>query len=180
MGCDIHGYIEFKENLGYWEWADGRLMLPRDYLWYALLAGVRNDFAGIDPVISPRGIPDDASRRVLYDFFFEIVEQDVRPEYTFDAREPQFKAISPSIASEWRRRWPQNAERSWIGHDLIQDPDNHTPSWLTLREMEAVEQRYLAYSNERGRLWYLDAMQLAVTAVMRTLPTSRFVFWFDN
>jgi len=81
MGCDIHLYVEVREN-GHWnsvhEWVeedgwfhtdDRRFDPGRNYRLFAMLADVRNGvgFAGIDmgdhlnPIDDLRGLPDDAS-----------------------------------------------------------------------------------------------------------------------
>lgn len=82
MGCDIHLYVEKRENGQWvsadkWEEEDGemhvnyyaRFYTGRNYNLFAILADVRNGrgFAGIktgegfNPIADPRGVPDDAS-----------------------------------------------------------------------------------------------------------------------
>lgn len=58
MGCDIHPYIEvLGAEIGPVDFAE--VYLYPDYLLFALLADVRNDF-GVKPIVEPRGFPDDA------------------------------------------------------------------------------------------------------------------------
>ena len=62
MGCDIHGFLEWKRFKG----DDGWFILgiPPDDRWYdtfAVLAGVRNYVEGLEPIAEKRGVPDDAS-----------------------------------------------------------------------------------------------------------------------
>ena len=82
MGCDIHLYVEKKRVDGIWitadEWGDiwseecgddidtvcdNPYYEGRDYSLFAALAGVRNSY-GVNPVSSPRGLPDDACYEV--------------------------------------------------------------------------------------------------------------------
>lgn len=99
MGCDIHLYVEKRDQSGQWLAVDeftrdepedgeekGNLYCPydkgyysdRNYNLFAILADVRNGrgFAGIktgegfSPIAEPRGVPDDASPE-----YKEIVEQ---------------------------------------------------------------------------------------------------------
>lgn len=85
MGCDIHVYIEIYEDKR-WEMSTAALFksqyyragdnkfglaqfsiqpqVPRNYGLFATLAGVRN-YDAVEPICSPRGLPDDVSRGVL-------------------------------------------------------------------------------------------------------------------
>lgn len=84
MGCDIHLYVEIKQD-GKWAWWDGQPIEEdeghvyvdwekqayrgRNYDLFAILANVRNGtgFAGVDigdgfiPISMPRGIPDNST-----------------------------------------------------------------------------------------------------------------------
>lgn len=78
MGCDIHVYAEYRKKNSYkWEAdpihkiteEDDHYMyvesLPdggRDYSFFYALAGVR--YGDIEPIIAPRGVPDDVSDRI--------------------------------------------------------------------------------------------------------------------
>lgn len=68
MGCDIHIFLERKNNENHWvdsmiyenDEFDGFESLsyyPRNYTLFATLAGVRGD----NPIANPRGIPEDCS-----------------------------------------------------------------------------------------------------------------------
>lgn len=79
MGCDIHCYMEIKNNNGDWhcdeiyrtsfdEESEKKFdLLPvynhRDYELFSILANVRND-GEIIPISEPRGFPEDASNEV--------------------------------------------------------------------------------------------------------------------
>ena len=60
MGCDIHCYLESRDEDGQWVGEhDGAL--GRDYTMFAHMAGVR-DYIGIEPISEPRGLPCDVSK----------------------------------------------------------------------------------------------------------------------
>jgi len=62
MGCDIHFYIEENYEPNWYEIME--INIPRNYQLFACLAGVRNSW-GIEPMILPRGLPDDLSKEML-------------------------------------------------------------------------------------------------------------------
>ena len=64
MGCDIHAYIEEK-TYRTWDSFTGELNLDRDYRMFGALAGVRS---GDEPIIEPRGVPDDMSYQLKDDY----------------------------------------------------------------------------------------------------------------
>ena len=55
MGCDIHGVLQVKKA-GIWVTIEEKPFSDRDYVAFALLAGVRNGRA-ITPISAPRGLP---------------------------------------------------------------------------------------------------------------------------
>ena len=63
MGCDIHAYIEFRLG-GTWEFHSEALCF-RDYVLFGLLAGVRGSE---EPLYLPRGLPDDLSFGVRWEY----------------------------------------------------------------------------------------------------------------
>lgn len=76
MGCDIHCFVEKRNNKNnQWElfnekiftqWRDEKCSKPfsdRNYAVFATLAGVRNIY-GMTPIVPSRGVPDDMSEQV--------------------------------------------------------------------------------------------------------------------
>lgn len=61
MGCDIHGYLEAKENNS-WGVVE-EIPHYRVYDMFGLLAGVRN-YTCLPPISNPRGLPEDISNEV--------------------------------------------------------------------------------------------------------------------
>lgn len=61
MGCDLHGFVERKNQEGQWEYVPGFSPFDwRSYGLYGWLAGVRN-YSAVPPLAKPRGVPPDAS-----------------------------------------------------------------------------------------------------------------------
>ena len=189
MGTDILGFLEYQQphNRGYDCWAS-KIALPRDYLWFALLAGVRNSF-GVTPDVAPRGLPPQTSLPVLEQFFVTVIPDGVA------ATDPRgtFREIHASTAAAWRQLRPSlwETDLDAVGPHfptpdhtpLLQNVDWHTPSWLTLAELEAVRIRYRdlcpAYPRWATRQDIPD-LAAALMGAMHALPQSRFVFWFDQ
>lgn len=65
MGCDIHLYVEAREN-GVWVEKKGDFYDGRNYNLFSVLAGVRNRHE-IIPICEPRGLPEDVSESVRED-----------------------------------------------------------------------------------------------------------------
>jgi len=63
MGCNIHGFIEVLSwpNSERTPWqAVHEIPYTRNYVFYAVLAGVRN-YCGVVPISEPKGMPKDPS-----------------------------------------------------------------------------------------------------------------------
>jgi hypothetical protein len=65
VGSDIYAYVEYRKrgdkDTSWYQF--GKIILPRDYVLFGRMAGVRGDG---DPVAEARGFPADASVGVLY------------------------------------------------------------------------------------------------------------------
>lgn len=151
LGCDIHAFIEYSVGKYGMTPCFAEVDIDRNYLLFSLMAGVRN-YAGVEPVAPPRGIPQDLSWWAK-DRYTEWVPEADR----------QKKAAEPSV-----RWWDEEKTR-------IVNPDWHTPSWLTARELHCVKAHYFQID---AQLW--PVTMDAVVAAMEALPDARLVFWFDN
>jgi len=63
MGCDIHGFLEYRyaNDKSWWDMCT--IPDDRNYDLFGILAGVRN-YVNATPISKPKGIPEDASYRV--------------------------------------------------------------------------------------------------------------------
>ena len=167
MGCDIHGYIEFKHPKNdRWEPFGKRLRLDRTYLLFGLLANVRCDGA----LIEPRGMPSDIGYDVRDDYLLRVTDK--------------FPEGDGSVGSEKAARWVADGSSAWWGDDYITGPDWHTPSWLSTSEYYAVVRAYNDAVCEEGRphgigVEYPAALG-AMVAAEEVGHKARFVFFFDN
>ena len=66
MGCDIHVHSEVKIN-GVWHHV-GAPCIGRDYSLFSKMAGVRSYDPKEEPIVEPRGIPNDATFLTLFDY----------------------------------------------------------------------------------------------------------------
>lgn len=133
MGCDIHDFAEIRRH-GQWSkvgavfpnshydprrptepdgWNAPLIHHPfdrRDYRVFSALAGVRNYDGFPKPIAAPRGVPDDITSEVLA----EYTELAVPPE----ERDGNLTGVTLL----------EHADRT-------QNPDWHSASWVTLREL---------------------------------------------
>lgn len=70
MGCDIHFFIEKKNERGKWDFV-GEVDIDRNYALFTILAGVRSRHNGfLTPISQPKGLPEDLSdgcRSAIYE-----------------------------------------------------------------------------------------------------------------
>lgn len=68
MGATIHTHIEYKTADGRWLHYAAPHVKP-NYRLFALIAGIRNEDNGIQPMLQPRGLPEDMSEmtQIAYD-----------------------------------------------------------------------------------------------------------------
>ena len=179
MGCDIHGYLEYKPRWSesYQTWSENGIYLPRDYVWFASLAGVRDNWA--TPHRDPRGLPADVSLEVMQNFYCQVLPDEManlhrgRPYTLFDA-------VPLSRANEWDEKGYIHSRTIFQDCNLIQHPDWHTPSWATLLELMTDHQSYQSVITRMGYGRQVADEVAALEASMLYLPQARFVYWFDN
>jgi hypothetical protein len=164
MGCDIHGYIEVRLNPenrpnSWWKYAELRVM--RNYAMFGLLAGVRSEDK---PIVEPRGWDINSDTRSEYCLY--IVKED-----------------SQNIDNDGYCTMPEAERYVQYGSEFIDDkkwvthPDWHTPSWLTADELTRAVDAYINLGYEK----YGDvSFWRGLTAMLKEIPNSRFIFWFDN
>jgi hypothetical protein len=70
VGCDIHMYAEFRRDGSEHWWGIGKRWNPgRNYSLFGHLAGVRSV---VDPVVEPRGFPEDAAWAARDDYHYYV------------------------------------------------------------------------------------------------------------
>lgn len=173
MGCDIHAYVEYKNQNAdreHWNTFGGRVNPGRNYLMFGYLAGVRYDGPAVVP---PRGIPDRLGWESSDDWWLWIVEEERcscgESNRCSRADAERYHAHGSAY------RGDKDGKPQWV-----QAPDWHTPSWLTTDEFEAA---ITAYQKD-DKDWGDPTEYRALLAAMRVLESNgtkaRIVFWFDN
>ena len=160
MGCDIHAFIDYDCDMTDWTYANSfaeEIDLPRNYLLFGLLAGVRQRI-DVEPVSLPKGLPDKVSWPVerRYTIYISDVERD---------------KVQQWLANGWSTLWRNHR---------ITNPDWHSASWLSVDELEEVERRYDSYVANHHLIQIRNNVLAAIIAAMKMLPAGRLVFWFDN
>ena len=208
MGCDIHMYVEYCNDLEKPYWLSiGKVHPGRNYSMFEAMAGVRGNLPGI---VQPKGLPKDLAYDAENDFYLRVN----------DKYEEQEGYCSSENADRWVKNgssidkfYGQNGEYRKVTH-----PDWHTPSWLTAQEYDAA----ISLAEERLVHWFkreqpktatwlktmkqaaestgteeaiknyqrleslynqpekIDVTYKAINAMMKLLPNARLVFWFDN
>jgi hypothetical protein len=175
MGCDIHSYAEVRnKETGKWEQAFNFTTLSdfdkkylnrekgdspfdwRGYGMYGFLADVRN-YSHIDPIVEPRGIPDDVSETIMseYDYWYH------------DAHTPSHIYLRELVEFDytqkfWNRRIrKQTGPNSWTGRGLADEGEGEV-----LPIDEFLSEMFFQHIEDLKTLGDLDDV--------------RVVFWFDN
>jgi hypothetical protein len=172
MGCDIHAYVEYRkrEPVDDYElrWRDfgGRINPERNYRIFGKLAGVRRD---VEVLVAPvRGLPDDLGWQANGDYWLWI-------SYSGESGEG---VVTSEQAAKWhgygRRYRGKTTSGEHVGKPThIEDPDWHTPSWVTPDEWER------ALDEDATEIEY-HAMLAAMRRMEQSGYLARVVFWFDN
>lgn len=149
MGADIHAWVETKDSNHWYRVAE--VQLGRNYRLFSLLAGVRGSEG---PLVEPRGLPDDVSSGVFYEYYEVVVG------------EPD-----PYLKQEVFYGKPHQPRDYW-----------HTPSYLSGREYDAVLMAYIE-GDDDGYLPPLpEALGSYLGNLSQRLGGNkvRLVFWFDS
>jgi hypothetical protein len=205
MGCDIHCYIEFKEkDDNRWRSFGERINPGRNYLMFAVLAGVRTDNPS-DALIPARGPLNDMGFSADNDAYLYIHDTD--GEHSEGTTKERAKDFVEKQGCHYKNN--NEGKPTWVSH-----PDWHSHSWLTTAEFKAALERYTvlevkdweeeeSYRKEDIKKWREagDADSViamlekpmphdiapgyqAVLAAMQKFEElgfdCRLVFWFDN
>ena len=168
MGCDIHEYVEIrpKEKSDHeWELYITPC-LHRNYLMFGVFAGVRGESV---PVIEPKGIPKDISFGVEKDYVIFVYGEE-------ETDDPRYCTKTQA------KEWVISGCSQKLKDNYISNPDWHTPSWFSLKDIKRVQKRYSEISEAEGCKGSVELNLLV--SVMNHLEhqgyETRFVFWFDN
>ena len=156
MGCDIHLYVEYqtREGSDYWFNFGSEFGLDRNYKVFSRLAGVRNYGEDAEHIF-PRGLPDNLGY---------VTEDETR---YYISEEEGHKNATPEEAKRW-------GGISKCGK-WVDDPDNHTYSWLTVDEYEkAIDVELVEHSVD------YKALLAALKVLEEGMFDVRVGFWFDN
>jgi hypothetical protein len=178
MGADIHAFIEYDtERSGLCEFSRGQLVLPPDYDLFHALAGVRSQ-SEAQPLFLPRGLPERVSDEVMQTYFTSVfADEDV-------AARPRPRGVHYLLRSEFESdpHYQRSERRGKIEdlHWLVADPDWHTPSWLTYRQVLAALAHLGLSVDERSLQFRAVVAAMAAMADEVGPDRVRLIFWFDN
>ncbi len=195
MGTDIHAFLEHRDNRGSFSGRSddpafffAKFALARDYLLFDALAGVRSrqfssDDRGFAPLHEPRGIPDDLSLDVAWEYYDLIIE-DGYPD-------PRFWPAPGCISMEEAETRPRvdrhfisqtmfvgtSPPRSW---SLVVKRNWFAASWLYLGEVTAsLQHHYVSLGNLS---WESRVLLASLSNIEEHLghERARLVFWFSS
>lgn len=161
MGCDIHGFIEFKLDYG-WQNFAGEFYLPRDYEFFSKIAGVRGE---CESFFEPRGLPEDVNYVISSENNIYIYNSD----------------SDDSCTKEMAERWVASGISEYTNEGKsVTNPDHHSHSWLNKDELEEA----IDYVNTKCGLGSVSVQYEMIFEVLKKFEEKgckvRFVFWFDN
>lgn len=169
MGCDIHAYVEYrndyndKEN---WNNFGGRINPGRHYGVFAKLVGVCNyDGYDIKPLSEPKGLPTVLSWVVKYDNQIYITKE--------------AESCANECTTEQAERWIKSGYSERVDENHVTHPDWHSHSWCTADELEEVFNDPKTQFNKEQEVEYVALLDL-MRSFERQGKKTRLVFWFDN
>lgn len=153
MGCDIHAYVDYEEDLvrrdgNRWVSNLGEFHVGRDYLLFGILAGVRYHEAKL---FDPKGLPDQLS----------YVTNGEATLFVVDHETEESGCCTRENADRWnasheeqKKRWGDkagiggyvDAEKTRVYH-----PDWHSHSWLTTEELKQAIEKYASFKEPQQK-----------------------------
>lgn len=136
MGCDIHVYLELVEEISVdkeYIYSVAEFYPGRNYWLFSLMAGVRNDSNPNLLLFPPKGLPKEVGYIARYENELFVPEN-----YTGEER-----TTSRENADKWIAAG--KSKQGYHGEKWVTNPDWHSHSWLTTKEMEVVKERYERY-----------------------------------
>jgi len=148
MGCDIHTHIEIRYK-GKWE----HYAIPsidRDYSLFSVMAGVRG---GYDPIVEPKGVPEDMS--VVTRLDWEQMGTDAHTASWFDEQEID-------QLSAWLKEQAENSKEKGV--------------YLTYDLEYGILNRTYMFGNSLTAFKHYDDVEYLPNGC----DAVRLIFWFDN
>jgi hypothetical protein len=179
MGCDIWAFVEYETiNWGFTAFFNGPIIyLPRNYLIFAALAGVRNRDEK-PPLYEARGLPENLSPATFEGYYQFVIDK--KDAELFNGFNHVF--IDALGEAEKSRLIPPEQGSSWIKpkYGYISSSDFHTPSWLKLSEVINALEYHGIDLNEMPSEYQvmLDVMSSIRKRGLSNTP--RLVFWFSG
>lgn len=170
MGCDIHPYLEVHDKeTGQWVVIE-RLESSRNYLWFGIIAGVRNE--KVQCIDTPRGLPADASL---------LVQRQLGDDDNRDLHSHSYITLK-EISQAWRiflyeLRNNGKDELEILTDDVI----NNKPSYYDMAHKKEPDGSvdWIPILNQMR--WYGDLDEdLNLTLEDAWYDDMRYVFAFDN
>lgn len=183
MGCDIHLFIENKNSNGKWQSTDldDNFLSSRNYIIFALLANVRNNYSVfIKPIHQNSGLPTDCSHSLRKNF-----------ENSEDYHSPHWISTKELFEIDY-----QSSLLNWLDYSGYNDDYDSYPLVLQkyfkrrpkLSKEQALNEISFFCTNsfskqlEQATLYTLVGASFfnAVKELYEKYPEGRLVFYFDN
>lgn len=169
MGCDIHGFLEVRNQDGIWKIKD-KIPDGRNYDWFGVLAGVRN-YVNTIPIAEPRGVPIDASVKVMKKIAYWDMDGHSHSWLTlkdFSEHDWESASIDGRMSTVDRKTGKEVGKASYSAR-WGSEPDLYKYEHLPRVAKDLISNSWRKF---------LDKMELIATK--RGLENVRIVFWFDN
>jgi hypothetical protein len=195
MGCDIYCYIEIVSQYDELTYARSfaKVNVSRDYILFGHLAGIRSHAKAVS---QPKGIPVDAGQVVFSEYYLLIVETESEVEE--NKLKGAMRVCSRESADLAIAHGSKKINRH--GFEYVEDLDLHTPSYLSIEELEEVNKLYATSIVKEIYISYVRCGEVPCTkffmkrygnkqltsiiAMMKCLEDNetktRLVFWFDS
>jgi hypothetical protein len=203
MGCDIHAHIEVETTMNNMD-DDclpyikhfAKISITRDYILFAHMAGIRDSNNEFKHVSEPKGMPSEISYQTLNEYTTYVID-----DKNFSEEDSEFCPRSKAeeyVNKGYTKWWDDNKS-------FIVNSDWHSPSWLSIEELEEVLKLYCSNQIEDwSSILYEEKMQqkmdflkspkmvdmppnrdlLGIIGAMKSIRDEnhepRLVFWFDN
>jgi hypothetical protein len=153
MGCDIHMFVEKKDEAGKFQLLAINPYDHRQYGLFGWLAGVRN-YSDVPPISAQRGFPEDASAKTSEQY--EV--------WSGDAHSASWLSVSELASFDYQQAVEDRRVTRQVG----------TNSWDGGCTAEAGGGRQTTYAEFLGDGWINFVREI------QDAGADRIAFWFDN